>query len=178
LEPCVSGVGPGEGIAARGGARPPSGSEPLAALAPAAGLASFAGLLAFTIGSPLGFIEVQGDWGRNFAPSSLLGEVLAEDRPGAPVDLPGVLLGLGLVPFLWWKLPRPLALYGTLSALLPLVTGSFLSYGRFLSVSFPHFLCLAEIFKRWRVASAVLLAAFVVLQTLLAKGLMAWHFVG
>jgi hypothetical protein len=45
-------------------------------------------------------------------------------------------------------------------------------------VSFPHFLCLSKVFEKWKLASAVLLAGFVFLQALLAKGLMAWSFVG
>jgi hypothetical protein len=56
--------------------------------------------------------------------------------------------------------------------------GTALSFGRFLSVSFPHFLCLSKLFASWPVARAVLLASFIVLQCFLAKGLIGWHFVG
>jgi hypothetical protein len=75
-------------------------------------------------------------------------------------------------------LPAPLALYGTLSVLLPLSTGTALSFGRFLSVSFPHFLCLGALVGRRPIVAAGLVALFVVLQCLLAKGLVAWLFVG
>ena len=53
-----------------------------------------------------------------------------------------------------------------------------LSFGRFLSVSFPHFLVLSMLLEGWRLAGVTLLAAFIVIQCLLAKGLVGWYFVG
>jgi hypothetical protein len=153
-------------------------SRLLVVLGPLLGLATFSAILAAALGAPLGFIEIQRDWGREFSLAGLIAGLSDPERLGAPLDRLALLLGLGLLPFLWKHLPRPLALYGTASALLPLLSGSTLSYGRFLSVSFPHFLCLAKVFEKWKLASAVLLAGFVFLQALVAKGLMAWSFVG
>jgi hypothetical protein len=151
----------------------------IAVLAPPAGVATFAVFLYFAISSPLGFVEIQRDWGREFALGRPLGEFFGlAGYQGPPLDRLGVLLGVGLLPFLWRRLPRPLALYGTVSVLLPLLSGSILSFGRFSSVSFPHFLCLAKLLERWKVASLVLLGAFAAFQTILSKGLIAWHFVG
>jgi hypothetical protein len=150
-----------------------------AAVAPLAGLAVFALVLWTAIGAPLGFLSVQREWSRDFSASQLLREVFSPGAYEGPTfDWVAVVLGVGLVPFLWRYLPWPLALFGTLSVVLPLATGTMLSFGRFLSVSFPHFLCLAKLFERWRVATAVLVGSFVVLQSLVAMGLVSWYFVG
>jgi hypothetical protein len=130
-------------------------------------------------GSPLGFVSIQSAWGRTSDRANVLRafeDVLSYTGP--PVDLLAVVLGVGLLPFLWRRMPRSLALYGTGAVLMPLATGSILSFGRFLSVSIPHFLCLASLLHGWpRTAGAVLLL-FVGLQVLLAKGLVGWYFVG
>jgi hypothetical protein len=151
----------------------------VAAGAPALGIVTFSVVLWLSIGAPLGFLGIQSSWARDFSPASLLRELASPGSyKGPPFDLLALLFGVGLVPLLWRYLPRSLALYGTLSVVLPLSTGTMLSFGRFISVSFPHFLCLAKIFERWRVARLVLLLGFVTLQAILLRGLIAWHFVG
>jgi hypothetical protein len=62
--------------------------------------------------------------------------------------------------------------------LLPLSTGTILSFGRFLSLSFPHFLCMAKILDGRRIPTGVTLAGFLMLQCAVAKGLVGWYFVG
>jgi hypothetical protein len=151
----------------------------LALAAPVAGMATFSLVLALKIGSPLGFLGIQSHWAREFSPAHLLGEVLSPwSYKGPPLDYVALILGVGLTPWLWRRLPPPLALYGTLSVLLPLSTGTMLSLGRFLSVSFPHFLCLAKLLEGRRVATGLVLAGFIVLQCLMARGLVGWYFVG
>ena len=145
----------------------------------AAPLVSVSLLLWLELGDPLAFVKIQSSWGRSFAPLRPLGEAFGlVDYEGPPLDRLGFFLGVGMLPYLWQKLPKPLALYGTGSVLLPLATGTILSFGRFLSVSFPHFLCLAILLREKKVASVVLIVAFLVLQALVASGLIAWHFVG
>jgi hypothetical protein len=142
-------------------------------------MATFSLVLGIKIGSPLGFLGIQSHWAREFSPAHLLGEVLSPwSYKGPPLDYVAFILGVGLTPWLWRRLPPPLALYGTLSVLLPLSTGTMLSLGRFLSVSFPHFLCLAKLLEGRRVATGLVLAGFIVLQCLMARGLVGWYFVG
>ncbi len=160
-------------------------------LVPLLGLALFGGILWRSIGAPLGFLGVQKHWAREFSPLHLLGEAF---RPwayeGPPFDQAAFWLGLLLVPILWRRLPKGLALFGTASVLLPLSTGTMLSFGRFVSVSFPHFLALGSILQpsscghssaaslRRRWTPVVVLGTFVILQCLLARGLVGWLFVG
>ena len=142
-------------------------------------MATFSLVLALAIGAPLGFLGIQSHWAREFSPAHLLGEVLSPwTYTGPPMDYVAFILGVGLIPCLWRRLPPALALYGTLSVLVPLSTGTMLSFGRFLSVSFPHFLCLAKCLEGRRVASGLVLACFIVLQCLVARGLVGWYFVG
>jgi hypothetical protein len=131
------------------------------------------------IGTPFGFLGFQSAWSREFSLSHLLEEIASPaDYPGPPFDLPALLLGIGLIPCLWRRLPPALALYGTLSVVVPLSTGTALSFGRFLSVSFPHFLCLSSLVERRVATRTLLLAAFILGHCLIAKGLIAWRFVG
>lgn len=150
-----------------------------AAVAPFAGVLTFSAALWLSIGAPLGFLGIQSRWAREFSVSNLLGEVFSPlNYQGPPFDFLALLLGVALIPSLWRHLPRSLALFGTVSVVFPLLTGTMLSFGRFLSVSFPHFLCLAKVFEGWRFARVVLLGCFIVLQCLIAKGLVGWYFVG
>lgn len=151
----------------------------LAFLAPAAGLATHAAVLWIQVGSPLAFLSIQSHWGREFSASSLLGQIIRPSSyAGPPFDRLAVALGVGLLPWLWLRLPRALALHGTLSVLVPLSTGTILSFGRFLSVSFPHFLALAMLLGGRRAAAALFVACSILLGALVARGLVGWHFVG
>ena len=150
---------------------------PLAA--PLAGLGVFCAVLDASIGEPFGFLTIQSHWSREFSAASLAGEVLSPlEYAGPRFDLVALALAVALLPALWRRLPAPLALYGTLSVALPLATGTALSFGRFLSMSFPHFLVLGMLVGRRPFALAAVIALFVVLQCVLAKGLIGWQFVG
>jgi hypothetical protein len=154
----------------------------LGAAASATPLSGFLALAAVSFkvtGSPVAFLTVQSSWGRSYDPGNLL-EAFRSVRgyEGPPFDLMGLLFGVVLVPFLWRRLPLSLAAYGTAAVLLPLATGVLLSFGRFMSVSVPHFLALALVLKAMPLARGVLVASMVALQILLANGLIAWYLVG
>jgi hypothetical protein len=142
-------------------------------------MVSMAIVSAFVTDSPLGFISVQSVWGRSSGLGGLVqsvGDFLSFRGP--PFDFVAAVLALGLLPWLWRRLPCSLALYGTGIVLMPLSTGSLLSLGRFLSVSIPHFLCMAFLLQGRPRCVLVVLFSFIAGQILLGKGLMGWFFVG
>jgi len=149
-------------------------------------LTPFSGLLAMglvselVMDSPSAFLSIQERWGRSSSPLGIV-EALASawTYQGPKADILGLLFGVLLLPAIWLRLPRSLALYGTGMLLLPLATGSLLSLGRFLSVSIPHFLALALLLERRHLAlRAGVLGGFALLQCALASGLVAWYLVG
>jgi hypothetical protein len=151
----------------------------LAAMAPGAGFVVMAAVSYRVAGSPLAFLTIQSSWGRSYAAGGIADAILgALAYEGPRFDLLGLLLGLGVLPVMWRRLPLPLAAYGTAMVLMPLLTGSILSIGRFMSVSVPHVLALALAFDRMRVARYALLAGMVVLQVVIASGVVAWQFMG
>jgi hypothetical protein len=142
-------------------------------------VATFSTVLWLAIGAPLGFLGIQSHWARQFSVASLFSEMGSLfSYQGPPFDYVAMVFGVALVPFLWRHLPWPIALYGTASVVLPLATGTLLSFGRFLSVSFPHFLCLSKLLQGRRTLTALILACFIVLQCLIAKGMVGWYFTG
>jgi hypothetical protein len=138
-----------------------------------------AGISCWSAGAPSAFLTVQSGWGRSYAPGNLI-EAFQSIRgyEGPPFDLLGLFFGVILLPILWRRLPLSLAAYGTAAVVLPLLTGVLLSFGRFMSVSVPHFLALALFLNAMPVARGILVASMVLLQILLASGLIAWHLVG
>jgi hypothetical protein len=50
--------------------------------------------------------------------------------------------------------------------------------GRFTSVAIPHFLCLAILIGPRPVVRTLVVAASIAIQVLLARGAVAWYFVG
>jgi len=152
----------------------------LVVLSPLAGLAVMSLVSTFAADSPSAFLAIQERWGRS---SSVLNVFTAFESVygyrGPPADLFGLAFGVLLLPVVWRRLPRSLALYGTATLLLPLATGSLLSLGRFVSVSIPHFLALALLLRERHVAlGAGTLGGFALAQIALASGLIAWHLVG
>jgi Gpi18-like mannosyltransferase len=131
-------------------------------------------------GSPLWFLGAQETWGRSYEATGLLQAIKSIFAyVGPPMDLLGLVVGVGLIPLMWKKLPLSLSLYGVAAVLMPLATGSILSFARFMSVSLPHMLGLAILLQsRGRATRIAALAIFVVLQSLVARGLIGWHFVG
>jgi hypothetical protein len=151
-----------------------------AALCPLAGFAVLAAASWSETSHALSFLGIQERWGRSFEPwgfAAALGSAVGYTGPRA--DILGLAFGLGLVPVLWKRLPRSLALFGTAMAAMPLATGSLMSMGRFLSVSAPHFLALALCVERFpRAARAGIVGALAAAQVLVARGLIGWYFVG
>src|SRR5690606_14986674 len=144
----------------------------LALVAPFAGLIVLAIVSASVANSADEFISIQSRWGRSVGLSSIASALSeAWGYQGPKADLLGLVFGVGLLPLLWTRLPRGLALYGTAMVLLPLSTGSLLSMGRFMSVSIPHFLVLAQILEKRHAAVRVgALTALVLGQVVLARG--------
>lgn len=159
---------------------------PLSRLGAFAAIASpLSGFVAMSIvsfqatGSAAAFLEIQSHWGRSHEAVGLFDALAsAFAYGGPPIDLLGLVFALCLLPFLWIWLPKSLALYGTAMVLMPLATGSLMSLGRFMSVSLPHFLILGKLLHGRVVVSGLVIAAFALIQILLAAGLLAWHFVG
>jgi Gpi18-like mannosyltransferase len=146
---------------------------------PALGLLGFSLLLSSSIGDPLGFLSIQSEWGRSYTEPTvarLVGQLVSYSGP--PFDLVAVLLAFGLLPWIWWRLPLPLALYATGMIALPLASGSILSMGRFLSVSFPHFLVAARLLSDYPRLRALILVSSATIEALLARALLEWHLVG
>jgi len=131
-------------------------------------------------GSASAFLTVQGKWGRSYEAGGFLKAFRSVfGYEGPPMDLLGLFLGLVTIPVMWKRLPLSLLLYGAGSVLMPLATGSILSLGRFMSVSLPHLLAISIFLQGRGMATRVgLFVTFLVLQSLLARGLMGWYFVG
>ena len=145
----------------------------------AAALMPLSGFAVMAAHHSVAFVEIQGAWGRSYGPLNVLDALgAAVGYGGPPADMIGLALGIALLPMMWRRLPVSFALYGTGAVLLPLLTGSLLSFGRFLSVSIPHFLCLSIWLEKRPRLRNVVIVAFVVFQVLLAKGLMGWYLVG
>lgn len=152
----------------------------LAAAAPAVGFVVMGIVSRYATGSPFAVLSVQTKWGRTYEAAGIVKAITSVfGYDGPPMDLLGLLVGLGCLPLMWKRLPRSLALYGIALVLMPLATGSILSFGRFMSVSVPHLLALAAILEtRGWATRVVVLLAFLVLQSLLIRGLIGWYFVG
>ncbi len=152
----------------------------LAVCAPLVGLVVMGIVSHLVSGSPTSFLTVQRNWGRTFEAGGFIKAFLSIfSYEGPPMDLLGLLLGLGCIPLLWKRLPLSLSLYGVGAVLMPLATGSILSLARFMSVSIPHMLALAIFLQgRGNSTRVILLMTFLVLQSLLTRGLMGWYFVG
>ena len=152
----------------------------LAVGAPLAGFAVMAAVSHHVSGSPTSFLTVQAKWGRSYEAAGVLKALVSIfGYEGPPMDLLGLFLGLACIPLMWKRLPLSLFLYGLAAVLMPLSTGSILSLGRFISISIPHMLALAIFLQgRGKATRVVLLVTFLVLQSLLARGLMGWYFVG
>ncbi|MGQ9591804.1 MAG: hypothetical protein ACUVYA_16110, partial [Planctomycetota bacterium] len=151
-----------------------------AALAPFSGVVALAAVSASLTASPGAFLSVQSHWGRSLGALGFLEGLRSVLEYGGPrADLFGLAFALALLPALWRRLPFSLALYGTALVALPLSTGSLLSFGRFVSVSIPHFLALGRLLERAPAAvRGGTVGAFAAGQVLVASGLVAWYLVG
>jgi len=151
-----------------------------AILAPASGFIALAGISYRVTGSPSAFLSVQRNWGREYEASGILDALRGvHGYTGPPLDIAGLVLALALLPVVWRRLPRSLALYALGTVAMPLATGSILSCARFVSVSVPHLLALALVLRGRHPGYAIaLFTVFLALQALVARGLIGWHFVG
>jgi hypothetical protein len=148
--------------------------------------APFVGFLVMCIvskvvsGSPTAFLSVQSKWGRTYEAGGIFKALLSVfSYYGPPMDLLGLLLGLGLIPLMWKRLRPSVFFYGVGAVAMPLLTGSILSLGRFMSVSVPHILAIALFLQLCSKETKIaILMIFLVFQTLLARGLIGWYFVG
>jgi hypothetical protein len=155
-------------------------SRALLVLCPLSGLLAMGLVSEIVTDSPAAFLSIQNRWGRSLSPLGIFEAIASAWSYGGPKgDLLGLIFGVLLLPVIWLRLPRSLALYGTGMLLLPLATGSLLSLGRFLSVSIPHFLALACLLGGRHLAlRGAVLGGFALLQCALASGLVAWYLVG
>ena len=163
----------------RRGSRAPLGAW-FSVCAPLVGFAVMAIVSQQVSGSPTAFLTVQAKWGRTYEAGGIFKAIASVfGYEGPPMDLLGLFVGVGCIPLMWKRLPLSLSLYGIGAVLMPLLTGSILSLGRFMSISLPHILALAIFLQgRGRATRVVLLVTFLVLQSLLARGLIGWYFVG
>ncbi|MEM7234823.1 MAG: hypothetical protein AAF517_21770 [Planctomycetota bacterium] len=147
------------------------------AFGPVLGLATFSLILYGQIGDPLGFISVQKDWGRE---ASLGGGILDLFRnyDWPPFDRFGALFAIVLLPFGWKRLPLPLTIFAVASVALPFATGTLLSMGRFISVSFPHFLVAAFLLRDRPRTLVFVIAISLAWNALLLRALLEWRLVG
>jgi hypothetical protein len=151
----------------------------LAALAPLAGLVAMSLISLSVADSPFAFLSIQGSWGRSYSAGGLLRSLVSLfGYGGPPIDILGFAIGVGCLPVIWKHLPHSLSLYAIGLVLMPLLTGSILSFGRFMSVSIPHFLALAIVLDRRPSLRGIVWITFLTLQILVAKGLVGWYFVG
>jgi hypothetical protein len=151
----------------------------LAALAPLAGFVVMGCVSYAVTDSPRAFMAVQSTWGRSYEATGILDALTSViGYRGPPMDLLGLLIGVGALPLLWKRLPVSMALFGTAMVAFPLLTGSLLSFSRFISVSVPHFLALSLLLANRPRLTTATIAVFLALQVLLAKGLVGWYFVG
>jgi len=151
----------------------------LCSAAPFSGFVVMAVVSLTVAGTPLAFLGIQSRWGRSYEAEGVLRALVsAIDYKGPPFDLIGLLFGISMLPFLWKRLPRSLAAYGTGMVLLPLLTGSILSIGRFISVSAPHFVCAAMMLRSRRKFAIALICVGLILQAFISRGALGWYFVG
>ena len=145
------------------------------AFTPIAGLALFATFIFLHSGSFLSILHIQTAWNRTFGPEALL-RFLSPGYHGFWTGILAATFGIALIPFLFRKLPLSLALYGLSMVLLPLSTGSFLSYSRFIAISFPHFIVLSRLLEKRPVFWAGFFTSFACFQIFLSRELMKWTF--
>jgi hypothetical protein len=141
----------------RGGRRAPALA---AAGLPGVGLAVHAGLLWRLSGDPLALFHAQGAWGRSFATpwETLLHPREFHSRLG-PVETACVaLVGVLGAWLLGRRETRALGIWALVSLAPVLLSGTFLSAGRFAAVAFPAFLALGVLGQRPAVDRAVVTA--------------------
>jgi len=111
-----------------------------------AALLGYMAYLAYQFGDPLAFLNAQSDWNRSLmAPWDTIGKFLEgpfelHSGPHSLVDFTFMLLAAGLALASWKLLRRSYAAYFTALVVFPLLTGSLISFPRFVLTFFPMFL--------------------------------------
>ncbi len=120
--------------------------------------------LGFQFGDPLAFLNAQSDWDRSLmAPWDTIGRFLdgpfeLNSGPHSLVDFAFMLLAVILAALSWKLLRRSYAVYITALVLFPLMTGSLVSFPRFVLTFFPMFLVMAVEGRRPTLDRAILIA--------------------
>jgi len=127
-------------------------------------LLGYMAYLGLQFGDPLAFLNAQSDWDRSLmAPWDTIGRFLNgpfELNSGAHslVDFAFMLLAVVLAVMSWKVLRRSYAVYITALVTFPLLTGSLVSFPRFVLTFFPMFLVMAVQGRRPTLDKAILIA--------------------
>ncbi|MFZ2682296.1 MAG: hypothetical protein WAZ14_04360 [Patescibacteria group bacterium] len=120
-------------------------------------------------GSPTLFFEVQSNWGRGFTVAT---EHFLRSSPPATtnlyLDIAFIVFTLICSLLIWKKFRLSYAVFTFLGVLVPVITGTLMSIGRYVIVLFPIFFLLAAskntVFKKiWLLLSILLLALYTLL---------------
>jgi hypothetical protein len=127
-------------------------------------LLGYMAYLGFQFGDPLAFLNAQSDWDRSLmAPWDTIGRFLngpfeLNSGPHSLVDFAFMLLAVILAVMSWRMLRRSYAVYITALVTFPLLTGSLVSFPRFVLTFFPMFLVMAIEGRRPTLDRAILIA--------------------
>jgi Mannosyltransferase (PIG-V) len=126
----------------------------LAMLPIPAAVLGYMAYLGFQFGDPLAFLNAQAGWDRSLmAPWDTIGKFLdgpfeLNSGPHSLVDFAFMLLAVGLALASWKVLRRSYAVYISALVIFPLLTGSLVSFPRFVLTFFPMFLVMG-LAGRW-----------------------------
>ncbi|WP_440223294.1 hypothetical protein ACQQ2N_19780 [Dokdonella sp. MW10] len=144
------------------------------------GLATFMGMLWHASGNPLAFSDIQTAWGRELSiPFRAIGIVIlipweiAVDWNVRPLNLAALAIAVVAIAKLRSKNMHGMMFYVLLSALAPLMTGTLVSYSRYMSTLFPIHLMSKAMFGKtfWTVVIIVYTALLVFMTTSFSYGL-------
>ncbi len=127
-------------------------------------LLGYMAYLGLQFGDPLAFLNAQSDWDRSLmAPWDTIGRFLEgpfelNSGPHSLVDFAFMTFALVLALASWKVLRRSYAVYITALVLFPLLTGSLVSYPRFVLTYFPMFLVMGLVGRRPTIDKAILIA--------------------
>ena len=128
-------------------------------------LLGYMAYLAYQFGDPMAFLNAQSGWDRSLmAPWDTISRFLdgpfeLNSGPHSLVDFAFMLLAAVLAIASWKVLRRSYAAYITALVVFPLLTGSLVSYPRFVLTYFPMFLVLAIVGRRPVLDRAILVSS-------------------
>jgi len=147
----------------------------LSSLAPLAGMAAFACYVGSHTGSIFSIFDAQSAWNRSIGPHAVT-QLLSQESSRFRTDILAAVFGVALLPLLFRKLPFSLALFGFGMVAMPLATGSFLSFARFIATSSPHFMALSIALEKRPAFWAAGFTVMLFLQVFFNRALMSWVF--